>query len=280
MIEDFYVDCFQVSGGTNHDWMLHHAGPAPRFSMPVTEGAFVPADWLASGTTNVRRAQLDGAWDARWSVGAVTSRLTMLGAPGTEVYALETFPVDNAVITPRNPPCQTLCVRRHNDLPFLAVGDAWRDQPNLLSVSTGDAGSSLLLHTRSNTWHLCFGPGKTRFADGVSLDTDAAFALLRNRDAILLVHGTRLDVEIARRHTASKPRPVSQPLRRVRRPHRHARNRRGHPIRHLGWPRPLSRRTPGQSDLRRHPLARGKAAACCASDGVTGLGARAWRRNL
>ena len=57
----------------------------------------------------------------------------MLGAPGTEVYALETFPLDNAVITPRNPPCQTLCVRRRDDLPFLAVGDAWRDQPNLLS---------------------------------------------------------------------------------------------------------------------------------------------------
>ena len=143
----------------------------------------------------MRRAQLDGAWDARWSVGAVTSRLTMLGAPGTEVYALETFPVDNAVVTPRNPPCQTLCVRRHNDLPFLAVGDAWRDQPNLLSVFAGDAGSSLLLQTRSNTWHVLFGPGKTRFADGVSLDTDAAFALLRNRDAIFLVHGTRLDIE-------------------------------------------------------------------------------------
>jgi hypothetical protein len=184
-----------VTGGTNHDWMLHHAGPAPRLSMPVTEGKFVPADWLASGTTNVRRAQLDGTWDARWSVGAVTSRLTMMGAPVTEVYALETFPMDNAVITPRNPPCQTLCVRRHDDQPFLAVGDAWRDQPNLLSVSGGDAGSSLLLHTRSNIWHLCFGPGKTRFADGVSLDTDAAFALLRNRDAIFLVRGTRLHIE-------------------------------------------------------------------------------------
>jgi hypothetical protein len=115
--------------------------------------------------------------------------------PCTEVYALETFPVDNAVITPRNPPCQTLCVRRCKDLPFLAVDDAWRDQPNLLSISGSDAGSSLLLRTRSNTWHLCFGPGKSRFADGLSLDTDAAFALLRNRDANFLVHGTRLDID-------------------------------------------------------------------------------------
>ncbi len=195
MIEDLYADLFQVEGGTNHDWLLHHAGAAPRLSMPVTQGTFSPADWLAHGTTNVRCARLDGPWDARWSVAEVTSRLTMLGAPGTEVYALETFPVDNAVITPRNPPCQTLCVRRRNDLSFLAVGDAWRDQPNLLSVSAGDTGPSLLLKTRSNTWHLRFGPGKTRFSDGVSLETDAAFALVRNRDAILLVHGTRLDVE-------------------------------------------------------------------------------------
>ena len=50
MIEDLYADCFQVTGGTNHDWMFHHAGPAPRFSMPVKEGTFVPAAWLASGT--------------------------------------------------------------------------------------------------------------------------------------------------------------------------------------------------------------------------------------
>jgi len=63
MVEDLYADCFQVTGGTNHDWMFHHTGPAPRFSMPVREGAFVPADWLASGTTNVRRAQLDATWD-------------------------------------------------------------------------------------------------------------------------------------------------------------------------------------------------------------------------
>ncbi len=196
MIEDFYVDLFQVAGGTNHDWMLQHAGAAPRLSMPLAPGTFAPADWLAHGTTNVHRAQLDGLWDARWSVGGVTSRLTMLGAPGTEVYTLETYPVDNAVITPHNPPCHTLCVRRHDDHPFLAVSDAWHERPNLLSVSASDAGPSLCLQTKSNTWHLRFGPGKTRFADGLSLDTDAAFALLRNRDAIFLVHGTRLEVEM------------------------------------------------------------------------------------
>ncbi|HOC58017.1 MAG TPA: heparinase II/III family protein [Verrucomicrobiota bacterium] len=194
MIEDLYADFFQVAGGTNHDWVLHQAGAAPRFSVPLGDGIFAPADWLAQGRPMARPAKLDEPWEARWHVGGVTSRLTMLGAPETEVYALETYPVDNAVITPRNPPCQTLCVRRRSDLPFLAISDAWRDQPNLLSVSIGDSGSSLLLQTRSNTWHLCFGPGRTRFADGLDLETDAAFALLRNRDAVLLIHGTRLDV--------------------------------------------------------------------------------------
>jgi hypothetical protein len=161
----------------------------------VTQGTFTPAEWLYHGSTNVRCARLDGPWDARWSVTGVTSRLTMLGAPGTEVFALETYPVDNAVVTSGNPPCQTLCVRRRTDLPFLAVGDAWQDQPNLLAVSVGDTGPSLLLRTKSNNWHLRFGPGKTRFADGVSLETDGTFALLRNHDAILLVHGSQLDVE-------------------------------------------------------------------------------------
>jgi hypothetical protein len=195
MIEDFYVDFFQVAGGTNHDWLIHHAGCAPRLSAELTRSAFAPVDWLYHGSTNVFRATPAGSWDARWSVSGVTSRITMLGAPQTEVFVLETYPVDNAVVTPKNPPCQTLCVRRPNDRPFLAVGDAWRAQPNLLSISAGDTASSLVLQTRSNVWHLRFGPGKTRFADGVSLDTDATFALMRNRDALLLIHGARLSIE-------------------------------------------------------------------------------------
>ena len=79
-------------------------------------------------------------WDARWTVDQVTSRLTFMGAAGTDVYALETYPVDNAVITPQSPPCQTLCVRRTHDEPFLVVGDAWIDQPNLQTVTRGEGG--------------------------------------------------------------------------------------------------------------------------------------------
>jgi hypothetical protein len=195
VVEDIYVDFFRVEGGTNHDWMLQHAGGPPQFSMDMHEASFAPASWLANGKPGARRALVDDAWEARWSVNNVTARLTMLGREGTEVYALETYPVDNAVITPRNPPCQTLCVRRRSDRPFLAVGDAWLNQPNLLSVGAAENEGALTLKTRTNSYHLGFGAKKIRFADGVALETDAAFVLLRNQDAVALVHATRLELE-------------------------------------------------------------------------------------
>jgi hypothetical protein len=196
LIEDVYVDFFRVEGGTNYDWMFHHAGPAPKFSMPMNDGSFVPTDWLANGSVRVRQATVDGTWNARWSIEGVTSRLTMLGAEATTVYGLETYPLDNAVITPRNPPCQTLCVRRTGkQSAFLAIGDAWRDQPNLQSVAAGKGDHGAVLKTKSHTYHLLFGPGRTSFPDGVALTSDAAFALLRDRNALMIVHGTKLDVE-------------------------------------------------------------------------------------
>ena len=195
LIEDFYVDNFRVEGGTNYDWMLHHAGAAPGFSEPMKEGEFEPADWLTNGSRRVRQATLNGDWEARWSVAGVTSRLSMLGAAPTTVYSLETYPLDNAVITPRHPPCQTLCVRRRDHGTFLAVGDAWRATSNLQSVAAGQGTAGLVLKTKANTYHLLCGPGHAHFPDGVALSSDAAFALLRNGDAVMLVHGTRLDVE-------------------------------------------------------------------------------------
>ncbi len=197
VVEDVYVDFFRVEGGTNYDWVFNHTGTAPKFSMPMNDGTFVPTNWLANGSGRVRQATLDGAWEARWSVEGVTSRLTMLGADATSVYSLETYPVDNAVITPRNPPCQTLCVRRRNHGTFLAVGDAWRDEPNLQSVAPAQGAQGLLIKTKSHTYHLLFMPGRASFPDGVSLTSDAAFALLRDRDALMLVHGAELDVESA-----------------------------------------------------------------------------------
>jgi hypothetical protein len=113
LIEDIYVDMFRVQGGTVHDWIIHHAGGPPRFSLPMNEGTFSPSEWLTNGKQQVRRARVENVWDARWTVDQVTSRLTIMGAAGTDVHALETYPVDNAVITPQNPPCQTLvCFRQ------------------------------------------------------------------------------------------------------------------------------------------------------------------------
>ena len=194
VIEDFYVDCFRVEGGTNFDWMLHHAGASPELSLPLSDGEFAPTNWLANGSPTIRQATASGPWEAKWLVAGVTSRLTMLGADPTTVYKLETYPLDNAVITPRNPPCQTLCVRRQRQGVFLAVGDAWREQPNLQSVEAGQGARGLRLKTKSNTYHLLFGPGRTSFPDGVSLESDAVFTLLRDTNALQIVRGTKLEV--------------------------------------------------------------------------------------
>jgi hypothetical protein len=195
LIEDFYVDFFRVEGGTNFDWMLHHAGPSPELSLPLRDGEFAPTNWLANGSAKIRQAAASGPWEARWPVAGVTSRLTMLGSEPTTVFQLETYPLDNAVITPRNPPCQTLCIRRHGQGVFLAVGDAWREQPNLLSVEPGQGAHGLWLKTKSSTYHLVFGPGRASFSDGVALDSDAVFTLLCDTNALLLVHGTKLNVD-------------------------------------------------------------------------------------
>lgn len=193
VVEDVAIDLFRVQGGANHDWMVNTAGTAPVFSVPMTEASFEPADWLYNGTSHVLHAATSDAWDARWNVDGVTARLTMLPAPETSIFALETFPVDNAVITPEHPPCKTLCVRRANDAPFLTVWDAWRDMPNLRAVSAGSASGSLRLITASNTYYLLFGPGESQFEDGVRLSSDAAFALIRADNAAMFVHGAALE---------------------------------------------------------------------------------------
>ncbi len=194
LLEDIYVDQFRVEGGKVLDWMLHHTGSAPQLNVTLKEERFEPASWLAQGLPQARAGRSDGAWEARWNVKDVTSRLTMLGAPGTEIYALQTYPVDQAVITKEHPPCQSLCVRRHGDSSFLAIGDAWRDAPNLQTITPGNTTNSLCLKTKANTYYLLFGPGQARFEDGVSVESDAAVVVLRNRDALLLVGGTAAKV--------------------------------------------------------------------------------------
>lgn len=189
MIDGMLVDFFRVEGGSTHDWIVNHAGEAPALSVAAEPATFEPADWLYNGTDQVFRAVTAAAWDVRWSVGGATSRLTMMPAADTQVFRLETYPVKNAFITPDNPPCQTLCARRTSGDPFLAVWDAWTDQPHLETVTPGSRTGSLCLKTGSHTWYLLFGPGETRFEDGTALETDAEFAMIRDRDAFMAVAG-------------------------------------------------------------------------------------------
>ncbi len=195
LIEDVCVDLFRVRGGKVHDWMIHHAGPAPSLSIPMQDGLLEPAAWLANGTQKVRRASTGDTWNVRWTLGGVTSRITMLGAPATEVYALETYPVDNAVITPEHPPCQTLCIRRHDDVPFLAIHDAWRDSPNLQTVEQAVGADAVRIRTAANTYYILYGSGHADFGDGVSLRSNAVFTLLRNRNGVAFVGGTAVEMD-------------------------------------------------------------------------------------
>ena len=192
LIEDIVVDCFRVEGGSTHDWILNHAGPAPTFSLTMEAGVFEPEDWLCGGTDQVVQARTGQAWSSQWLVEGVHSRMQMMGAPETEVYGLETYPIDNAVVTEAHPPCQTLCIRRRNDEPFLAVWDAWRTAPRLQAAAPGEGARSMCLATTAHTYYLVFGPGETAFTDGVHLETDGVFALLRDRDALEMVGGTQV----------------------------------------------------------------------------------------
>ena len=194
VIEDIVLDLFRVEGGKTHDWIVNHAGPRPKLSVPMQPSSFEPADWLYHGGEEVLHAEVDGDWSARWQVDGVTSRLTMLAGKGTGVFALETYPIENAVVTPEHPPCQTLCVRRTNDAPFLAVWDAWRDSPNLEQVKRVGTGEALFLRTKSNTYYVLFGSGGVEFSDGVALKSNAAFSLVRQWDAVAFAGGTWTEV--------------------------------------------------------------------------------------
>ncbi|MCL4692896.1 MAG: heparinase II/III family protein, partial [Candidatus Hydrogenedentes bacterium] len=188
MIEDVVLDCFVVEGGETHDWMLHHGGEATALSIPMAEGTFEPTDWLYNGTGNIKSGATDASWEARWQVGDVNARLTMAGAANTEVFALETYPIANAVITKDDPPCQTLCVRRRDDVPFLAVWDAWKDDPSVRDVRFVGA-NAVYIATESHVYYVCFGPGTVQFDDGVSMTTDAAFTAVQDAEAATIVGG-------------------------------------------------------------------------------------------
>ncbi|MBI4560352.1 MAG: heparinase II/III family protein [Candidatus Hydrogenedentes bacterium] len=194
LIEDIVIDFFRVEGGMTHDWMVHHAGPAPALSSELEVAPFSPPEWLTNGSVRTFAVQAESPWEAKWTVDGVTSRLSMAGASGTQVFGLETYPIDNAVVTPKNPPCQTLCVRRKDDMPYLAVWDAWTNTTNLTDITWCADGQALRLRTQSQTYLLCFGPGQVAFPGEVEIQTDGAFTLLRDDSAFLLVGGSKLEI--------------------------------------------------------------------------------------
>ena len=104
--------------------------------------------------------------------------------------SVETFPLDNAVVTKEHPPCQTLCVRREKDVAFLAVWDAWKDVHNLKTVESVTGENALILKTQGNIYYFKVGEGTVTFPDGVVLEGDANVSLLRNRDVLSFAGGT------------------------------------------------------------------------------------------
>lgn len=189
LIEDVVLDVFEVEGGTTHDWMVNHAGGAPEFSFGTEPMVFEPSDWLYHGTDRARGATVGGDWSAKWRVGEVTSRLTMLESPSTQVFGLETYPIDNAIVTEGHPACQTLCVRRTDNAPFIALWDSWKGEANLVSVER--KGQGILLKTRGNAYYILLGPGKAEFVDGLILEGDGQFSILRGREAMAFAGGTQ-----------------------------------------------------------------------------------------
>lgn len=196
LVEDVMIDLFRVEGGQTHDWIVNHAGPAPQISLPMMPGTFTPECWLAGGSGKVLAAVTDEQWIAQWTVKGVASRLTMLGAPSSHVFALETYPLDNAVITVAFPPTQTLCVRRTDNAPFLAVWDSWKEQPNLQSIEPAtNRSDAVKVVTAGHAYYIVFGPGMAQFADSVQTDSDAALTVVRDHDGLTLVHATRFTVQ-------------------------------------------------------------------------------------
>ena len=190
LVEDIVIDFFEVKGGEMHDWMVHHSGEPPELSFEMSDATFEPVDWMANGSGRVQVGRADSNWFAHWIVNDVTSRLTMLGAISSDVYCLETYPVTHAFVTPEHPPCQTLCVRRANQSPYLAVWDAWKESPNLQSVAIGfDSERSLAFKTGSHSYVALFGPGSAEMEGGITVTSDGAFFLLRDGDAAVLIGG-------------------------------------------------------------------------------------------
>jgi len=105
LADGLVLDVFHVAGGETRDWLYHCAGQ-PTFSPEMQAGeGFDTPDYVVAGTTHYERAATDRTWSCTYGLPALPDsplpgqrvaaqhRVTMLGAPGTEVYHLGTYPV-------------------------------------------------------------------------------------------------------------------------------------------------------------------------------------------
>jgi hypothetical protein len=189
IVDDLVVDVFDVAGGQTRDWLYHCRGElATDLPLQAVEDFDTPA-YVVGGASHCERAATDGQWSATWVLPAspqslppgrrrpVHHRVTMLGAPGTELFRLGTYPVQPSAAGgsfadnlsgpggPGQPPAltQTLLARRTSGAePFVAIYDTFHDAPSLLSaeaVATDLAEAAVLrLRTSSGERWVIYNP--------------------------------------------------------------------------------------------------------------------------
>jgi len=134
----YVLDVFQAASEAEHafDWLFHTLddegktrieGDFKAVSLPDSP----PWAWLR----NARSAKFDGTWKAEWRQGDVRFRLTMLGAPGTEVTLCD-FPRNDKF---EPPPVPMLMARRQGrTTAFIALYQAERHDLPPVEISASD----------------------------------------------------------------------------------------------------------------------------------------------
>lgn len=102
---DYIVDLFQLASDEEHtyDYLYHACDDKGMFGTvgqyePMDLGANPPWKWLR----NARRRTENGAWSVTSQQGKLTTRLTMLGEPGTQVIVCD-FPSKEDLSSPPYP---------------------------------------------------------------------------------------------------------------------------------------------------------------------------------
>jgi hypothetical protein len=122
--DDYVLDVFQITSDEEHtyDWLFHARDDEGKTRIyggfePATLPDAVPWTWLK----NPRSAMLDRTWHADWRQGDVRFRLTMTGAPGTEVVLCD-FPKSDKFEAPPVP--MLIARRKSKSAVFIALYQA------------------------------------------------------------------------------------------------------------------------------------------------------------